>query len=159
MPMAIGKYLNGMRNVNNLIGNFKKQKRCLWTEGGGGTSLDSGVEQNWQEWSVNLFLTSVIYLKYIHTYISDVKVSLLSPAYPSYPPAKQDIYTEDFSNEFVMLNILVLQCYLHCGCAAVQPWSCTLWLSLHSLGGVRKTFSAWMMVVVGAHPILAVLWH
>lgn len=89
----------------------------------------------------------------MHIYISDVKVSLLSPAYPSHLPAIQDIYTEDSSNEFVISNILV--CLLHLGCAAVQPWSCTLC----SLGEIKKTLSALMVVVVGTHPILPVLWH
>lgn len=121
MHMTVSKYLNGTWSMNNLIdkGNFKKQNRCLWTEAGGGASLDAGVKQNWQKSSV-IFLSpppiSVIYRVCI--YMSTCSVSKWCGSFtasfclPLPPPNNTNIFTanfhtKDFSTEFVVLNILV----------------------------------------------------
>lgn len=166
--MTVAKYLKGMWSINNLIdkGNFKKQTRCLWTEGGGGTSLDSSVKQNWQQSSVNCFPISVIYFIfiYMHVYVwpctttrNGVKVSLLPPAYPFHHPATFTVnfHTEDFSNEFVVLKQFWLLFPVPCLSSVVKfqskPWS-DRWLILEKLfrlGVIKKIFSALLMLAVG----------
>lgn len=153
MYMTIGKYLNGMWNMNNLIGNFKKQTCCLWSEGGGGTSLDSDVEQSWQESSVNFCLT-VWYISntYIHIWWESV-TTFSCPPVPT--PSCRRWFFQWISNVKYFG-----QCLLHLGCAAVQPCAEVAlcgWLFVF-LGEI-KTFRALMMVVVGTDLILAVLWH
>lgn len=87
--------------MNNLIdkGNFKKQNHCLWTEGGGGASLDSGVKQNWQKSSVNFLPISVIYYAHMSpcSFLKWCEVSL-PPALSRYPAARP-IYS-NFSHRF-----------------------------------------------------------
>lgn len=169
--MTVAKYLKGMWSINNLIdkGNFKKQTHCLWTEGGGGTSLDSGVKQNWQQSSVNCFAISVIYFIYIYICMCVYDhVQLLEMVWKRHcfllptPSITQlhkiltvNFHTEDFSNEFVVLKPFWSMFPVPCLSSAVKfqskPWS-DRWLILEKLfclGVIKKIFSALLMLAVG----------
>lgn len=130
MHMTVSKYLNGTWSMNNLTdkGNFKKQNRCLWTEAGGGASLDSGVKQNWQKSSVifpppSVWFTMCVYIWAHAASQNGVEVSLLPSAYPFHPPTTQYIYRKFSHKRFFywICNVKHFgQCFLHPVWPAVQ---------------------------------------